>query len=279
MTKFDVIVGNPPYQKAITNKKSLRIWDKFLFLYFDILKEDGYLAVIHPGGWRNVAGRLTNVKNLLLSKQINYLEIHDENDSVPVFGIQSSYDWYILQNKPTDDKTILKDLKGNYHTIDLKSKQYVPNFLIDLNYSMLSNDNIEIISDSYYYILRDHMSNVKTDRHIYPIVYTVNKINPIIWYSSKNERHFGIPKLIFNPNRPVSYLMDKNGEYGMSEFCIGIIGDDEYLDLVERVFKNQKINGFSEFMESTHYTTKVFNTPLFALYNKNLWKFFDEKTK
>lgn len=278
--KFDVIVGNPPYQKAITDKKSLRIWDKFLFQYFELLKDDGYLAVIHPGSWRNVAGRLTDVKDLLLSKQIYYLEIHDENDSVPIFGIQSSYDWYILKNSPIDDTTILKDLKGNLQPIDLKSKKYIPNFLIDLNYSVLSDaNNIEIISDSYYYTLKEHMSDVKTDEHVYPIVYTVNKNNPIIWYSSKNERHFGIPKLIFNPNRPVSYLMDKNGEYGMSQFCVGIVGDDDYLDLVERVFKNQKNNGFSDFMESTHYTTKVFNAPLFTIYNKNLWKFFDEKTK
>jgi hypothetical protein len=276
--KFDVIVGNPPYQKRITDKKSLRLWDKFLLQDFSLLKDGGHLCIVHPGGWKNITGRLTKIRDLLLSKQIHYLEIHDENDSEVVFGVQSTYDWYVLENTKPYKNTILKDHQGKINNIDLSDKKFIPNFNIQLNYSMISNkDNIEILADCSYFTLHDHVSETETDIYKYPIVYTVNKTTPIFHYSSKNDKHFGIPKLIFNPARPVSFLMDRNGEYGLSQFCVGIIGDDDYLKTVENVFRNQKKNGFSSFMESTHFTTKVFNVDVFSKFNKNLWCYFNEK--
>ena len=52
MKKFDVIVGNPPYQTKsdASNTKTQSLWDKFVVKSFDLLKENGHLCMVHPSG-------------------------------------------------------------------------------------------------------------------------------------------------------------------------------------------------------------------------------------
>jgi len=55
--KFDVVVGNPPYQETHedgkSKKNSLRLWAKFVIHILDknILNENGYLSFVTPSGW------------------------------------------------------------------------------------------------------------------------------------------------------------------------------------------------------------------------------------
>jgi hypothetical protein len=98
--KFDVIVGNPPYQKMSENgKKTEPIWQKFVEKSFEHCKEGGTVALIHPSGWRNVAGKFKDTQELLKSKNLKYLEIHDADDGLKTFGAGTRYDWYICENK------------------------------------------------------------------------------------------------------------------------------------------------------------------------------------
>jgi hypothetical protein len=95
--KFDVTVGNPPYQK-ISLGKSHAIWDLFVQLNFNLTKQNGYSALIHPAGWRNVSGRFRYIWDLLISKQLIYLEIHGVKDGLKVFRASTRYDWYVAKN-------------------------------------------------------------------------------------------------------------------------------------------------------------------------------------
>ena len=55
--KFDIVVGNPPYQeKKVGHKKSQEMWPSFVESALTILKDEGTLALIHPPGWRNFGG-------------------------------------------------------------------------------------------------------------------------------------------------------------------------------------------------------------------------------
>lgn len=44
--------------------------------------------------------------------------------------------------------------------------------------------------------------------------------------------------------------------------------------MVANVFENQKNNGFAEFMESCHFTDKIFNKDVVSRFRKDLWKEF-----
>jgi hypothetical protein len=66
--KFDVVIGNSPYQKQVGPNKTEAIWPKFVEKAFEICKEGGYVSMIHPIGWRDIDGKYKKVQKLILSK-------------------------------------------------------------------------------------------------------------------------------------------------------------------------------------------------------------------
>lgn len=213
----------------------------------------------------------------LKSKQIHYLEIHSKPDGFKTFGAITRYDWYVLQNTSNYEKTTIKDQKGNISKSDIKNLPFIPNYDIDRIFSMIAKNDeekVKIICDNEYAHRLDHISKLQSNIYQYPIVYSTPADKPTIWYSSRKAGHFGISKIILNPRNPVSFYVDEKGEYGMSEFCLGIVGDKEYLDMVSTVLKNQKTNGFADFMEACHFTDLVFNKESIGRLKKDFWKEF-----
>jgi len=278
--KFDVVVGNPPYQTKSddNNTKTQAIWPEFIKLSCDFTKENGYTCLVHPSGWRG-ASKAFEVAKSILEKQVECLEIHNEQDGLKTFGATTRYDWYVRKNTPVTHSTEVKDQDGKVICVNLDGVNFIPNSQLDRIFSMLANNqevSVEIISDSSYHTQRtERISKIKRDSFIYPVIYSTPVDGPTIWYSNTNQNgHFGISKLILNPCRPIGFVIDENGEYGMSQFCIGIVGDIDYLNMVAKVIKNQKTNGFAEFMESCHFTDKIFNKDIISLFRKDFWKEF-----
>lgn len=276
--KFDVVIMNPPYQTKSDkdNKKTQPIWDKFVARAMDVVKKDGFVAAIHPSGWRGGNDVFRDAK-IIKEKQLEYLEIHNEADGLKMFGATTRYDWYVLKNQPVEHFTEIVDQNKEKSHLIIKDLPCIPNCMLEKVVSMIANGKektVELICDSTYHTQRDHVSKDQNDEFKYKIVYSTPVEKPTIWYSSIQNGHFGIPKFIFNPSRPIGYVIDYKGEYGMSQFCIGIIGDEKYLNMIEGVFANQKINGFSEFMESCHFTDKIFNKDIFSKFRKDFWKEF-----
>ena len=79
--KFDVVLGNPPYQIKVGPKKTEPIWNKFVFKSLEVCKDGGFISLIHPSGWRNVDGKFKKVQNELKKYKMNWLSI---NVGVPV---------------------------------------------------------------------------------------------------------------------------------------------------------------------------------------------------
>jgi hypothetical protein len=275
--KFDVIVGNPPYQKKVGLSKTEPIWQKFVTKSFKHCKEGGTVALIHPSGWRNVAGKFKATQELLKSKNMKYLEIHDENDGLKTFKVSTRYDWYIVENKEYGGITEIL-CKGKTHTIDFSKWDFIPSGEFNQFERFLAKageECVDILYDSAYHTQREHMSKIQTDEFKYPCVYSTPIEKPTMWYSNTNKiGHFGVSKFIFNPSRPTGYVMDEKGEYGMSQFCIGIVGDPDYLNLVEKVYNSKDCSEFSNLMESTHFTDKIFDCRVFRNLRKHVWKEF-----
>lgn len=280
MKQFDVTVMNPPYQAKSKDSKTKTqpIWDKFVKKATSICKENGFIAAVHPSGWRS-CGKIFADGQILKQKQIEYLEIHDESDGLKTFGATTRYDWYVAKNCPVAHSSVVVGQDGKSANVDLRKVSFVPNAMIDKVLSFLAKDGeekVEILhSFSDYESRKPHVSETKSDKFKFPIVYSTPVAGPTIWYSSTNKNgHFGVPKVILNPSRPIGFVVDKKGEYGMSQFCVGIVGDAAYLEMVANVIKNQKTNGFSDFMEACHFTDKIFNKDVVSLFRKDFWKEF-----
>jgi phosphoribosyl-ATP pyrophosphohydrolase len=336
---------NPPYQTKsdIKNEKTQPVWDKFIEKALSICKDDGFLASVNPSGWRST-GDIFDAAKIIKEKQIEYLEIHNEQDGIKTFGATTRYDWYVLRNSKISKNTTIVDQDGNVLEVDLRKMPFIPNAKIDRVLSFLAKkgeEKVEVVCDSSYHTQRKNIiretrdsdfkypvdqegnvlevdlrkmpfiPNAKIDRvvsflakkgeekveilhsfssyesrknwisetednvFIYPVIYSTPVVGPTIWYSNTNKNgHFGISKLILNPCRPIGFVIDEKGEYGMSQFCVGIVGNKDYLDMVAKVIKNQKTNGFSDFMEASHFTDKIFNKDVISLFRKDFWKEF-----
>jgi hypothetical protein len=100
---FDVILGNPPYNKggirSHTGKqlgeKNETIWTKFIEKSFKWLKQDGFLAFINPLSWLKKSHSLHNE---MLEKHIVWLKLWDDSQSKGMINADIPISLYVLQN-------------------------------------------------------------------------------------------------------------------------------------------------------------------------------------
>lgn len=101
--KFDVVLGNPPFNKggirSHTGKqlgeKNETIWTKFVEKSLGLLKPKGYLAFIHPLSWLKKSHSLHND---MLNRHIIWLKLWDDSKSKGTINADIPISLYILQN-------------------------------------------------------------------------------------------------------------------------------------------------------------------------------------
>ena len=127
MAKFSVIIGNPPYQNPGKTKGN-KLWPKFIKLSTEIVKDDGYVAMVSPTSWlsggQNIPkGRFGVFKDIFAKKQLIEATFKDVNKSYfPKIGIKIC--WWILQNKDIYKDSIL-NFSEDVLKINLKNIEFL----------------------------------------------------------------------------------------------------------------------------------------------------------
>jgi hypothetical protein len=283
--KFDVIVGNSPYQmKRGNSDATIAIWDRFVLKSFELLNENGYLSMVHPAGWRNASGRFTGTRDLLLSKQMEYLEIHNEKDGLQTFGAKTRYDWYILKNtENNNNSTVVKFEDKSLLKVNLSDLPFIPNHSYNQIKNLIADsdqERVEILHSYSAYFCRgkkhrsiNHVVEEKTSTHKYPVVYTVNISGGLtLKYSSINSNgHFGIPKVILMPATGTGKYIDIKGEYGLTQFVFAIADEPANLPLIKRALENKK---FENLMTACSVGLNGYNHKVISTFRKDFWKEF-----
>jgi hypothetical protein len=104
LNSFDVILGNPPYNKGgiwshtklMNSEKREVLWMKFIEKSFEWLKPDGYLLFITPLYWLKTNNELHNE---MLEKHIVWLKLWDNSQSKCMINADIPISLYVLQNK------------------------------------------------------------------------------------------------------------------------------------------------------------------------------------
>ena len=164
--KFDIIMGNPPYNKGGVGKGGGVFWTNFVFKSIEIINNDGYLCFIHPLGWRkpfkegdrkNNAGRI--FYEFKKSGYLHYIYISDEK--IPHFP---KVDYYIYHNSKKIKKTLIYNKFKNNENEDeyeINHLRFIPNFInnnvLDILNKLIidKGEKINIIYNQSFKIIRD----------------------------------------------------------------------------------------------------------------------------
>ena len=274
--KFDVVMGNPPFNDGSGNKgKGHTLWTVFLETALkSLLKEEAFLAFITPSLWRQADHELFT---LMKSKQLLYLEIHDVKDGLSMFKSSTRYDWYIVRNSKAKAKTVLKDEDGKeYKNIHLKDWAFLPNSKYSEINNLIARGSEErcniLHSESDYEPRQKWMSNVQTTEFKYPCIYSINVDNKTsLKYSSIITRgHFGIPKVIFSNG--MGTIIDTNGKYGLTQWASGIVDDKRNLQGIYNCLTNPK---FKEIILAINLSSDAINWRIMKYFKKDFWKYYN----
>lgn len=287
MKKFNIVLGNPPYQTH-TDGNSRATWPAFVQKAFELATPDGYVALIHPSGWRNVKGKYSPIKDLLLSKDMLYLEMHDKQDGQKTFGASTTYDWYVVKNcNNTGILTTVTQRDGTIIQTNLNKLPMIPSGHFNELQTYKANpveETAETLHDYTAYETRKaHMLHMpapdgkvvktKTAKHKYPAVYLVCADGtPTLLYSSTKNGHFGIPKLIWgNGGYTMGSFLDLKGEYGLTPYAYAIVDTPKNLPLIKKAFDSEK---FRNMMKSFDGGQDNINHKIIATFRKDFWKDF-----
>lgn len=282
--KFNVIIGNPPYQKKVGPKKTDTLWDKFVNYGIEKSK-GGYIVYIHPSGWRNIDGKFKKLQKMMLKLNMLYLEIHNEKDGLKTFSAETRYDWYILQNCDNKGITQIKFQDGDIKTVNIKNNSFIPNGEYEKILSLIAKDGEDTVkllhSFSNYETRKSWMSKNKTDKHIIPCVYTVNSHHqPTFYYSDKkNGNGLENVKLIWSNGRisSIGSYIDYDGKYGLTQFSYAIVDNVDNLEKIKKVFDSKE---FKKLMELSAVGQLTVNHKIISEFKKDFWKeFIDESSK
>ena len=272
--KFDVIVGNYPYQESTAAATNKPIWDKFVDTSFKLCKDGGYVAAIHPPGWRNVGGKFVDVQDLLSSKDIIYLNVNSVETGKKVFGATTPFDYYVCKNDTYNGTTIISTEDDVILNYDISKFNFIPSSNFELFQSLISEtNNVNILYNTKYHTQHSHVSKTKTENFKFPLVRYAYRDGSIDFrYSNIDKGHFGIPKvLIGNGADSGNILIDSTGEYGMTEYVFSIVDDIDNLKNIKKALESDK---FKKLMDSCRFGRTMYNRRVINSFRKDFWKEF-----
>ena len=241
LDKFDIIMGNPPYNKGGTGKGGGVFWKEFVFQSFsNALNDNGYLLFIHPPGWRKPKGEKASggdVWELFRNYNLIFLKISDKK--IPNFP---KVDYYVVQKTKEQKDTFIINEFENQPTltgkINLYKLDFIPHFinpdvLFILNKILnKSSDKFSIIRDqtfkpnekdkqtksgiphaSYYDVnKKDYLPIYKTYETVPDYI---NKPKIVMTYSNGKQKGLLYPKYysdVFGTTANTMYQLIENGD-------------------------------------------------------------------
>ena len=290
---FDIIIGNPPYQKVVGPKKSQAIWPLFIKYSLELLKEDGYLLFVHPSGWRNPHGAFRNIYNKILDKNLIYLNMNDTKKGQEIFKAATNFDYYLLCNNTDYKFTLINDIDDKEYKINLQEWEFIPSGKFnDFEKLLIKNKEVNLLHSqsgkkymnkqktvNILYSRSEYgtdKKNIKRDNNNnifkYPCIYTITQTGVNYYYSSEKKGHFDIPKVIWSNGMGTYVIKDEKGEYGLTQFAYAIVDKVENLEVIKNAMNSKR---FIELMKYASITTNnKYNHKVIGLFKKDFYKEF-----
>jgi len=118
--KFDLVVGNPPYQNNNSDASSGKLWVKFVNKSLDLLEKDGHLSLIVPNSWTKGKIAPSGSGKLLTRLASGKLISVNNIDCGSYFTVGVLFSYFVYQNSNERYDT---ELTQNGQTISLNFRE------------------------------------------------------------------------------------------------------------------------------------------------------------
>jgi hypothetical protein len=242
---FDVIVGNPPYNKNgirsakkkdenVNQEKASTLWIDFIKKAMDLLKPKGYLACMHPNTWLKKSHVLHDV---LLTKHIMWMKLWDNASSKKLTHGETPIVQYVLcnENKQANTLVISQNTRGRLNKIEttyLDPKFNIPSAYFSIFNKLrtfIDNNNLQIKvytntvgnTGEEIRLFKDHthtgeLKKITADDNW--SIYTENNTEVKLRKTIKPHPNAKLPKIIFAYKSRCKPFLDKG--------VLGITGGD-----------------------------------------------------
>ncbi len=270
--KFDVVIGNPPYQAS--NEKSAMgsktIWQKFIPLALSLVKDSGYVSLIHPQQWRRPDHEILN---LFKKENLLFLKMHSLKAGQKIFGAGTSFDYYVLQKALYEGTTTLCDEDGITLVRDISEMSFIPNKRFEI---------IERLTDSsqkvsFFRAMEFHsqkgLKEPKSSKYLKSYYSMEGDTLQCRYFDPKKitieaiEKHF-VPKVIVQlTGHNMKVFNDFEGELALGEFSIGlrVTSKKEAAQMTQWLQKYWKVLDFAKWGMTREYR-------FFQMLNKDFYK-------
>ena len=229
--QFDIIIGNPPYQKENKKNDSARggtnnnLYLEFVNISIQLLKKNGYLLYIHPLNWRKIGSKIFCE---FINRNIHYLKLNYGGDFFENVSVKTDY--YVLKNSnDINYKSTIEYInnKENYisNVILSKTLKFIPNIFNECINSILEKISLhgkqyECIISSDCHKTRSHVKKNETEKYKYPLFNTSG--NPYEYFSSKEHINQYYKKIILSNSGKLLPFYD-DGKLGTTQDSMYIL--------------------------------------------------------
>lgn len=239
VNNFDIIIGNPPYQKQNKKNNSARggtnnnLYIDFIQHSINTLANNGYLVYIHPQNWRKIQ---SNIFNELKQKTLLHISLNYGGNYFD--GVSVKTDFYVLKNAPYLNTTTTTNIKcynkksqllfssqcnidNNVHFIPSLYSNEIKNIINKINTIGVSRI---CVSTSDCHKVRNHVQKGENAIFKYPLYNTSG--NPFGLFSSKEHKDQTKHKVLMSSSGKLSPFYD-NGIYGTTQDSMYFLVNDE----------------------------------------------------
>jgi hypothetical protein len=220
-SKFDIIMGNPPYQSGGTHQSGTTIWPHFITLYINFLNKNGYMTFVNGQSWREVAENSKDARNIIREHNLTYVNILGNAFA----GINYPVDFFVLKNNNKYETTTIHNEELNItEEVDITKLPVIPNYCWNVfeRWNKEQLPTLKVLRTYDTTSSKKIFSDKKVGKYQYPIVMNINAAGKKIKYSEKEHSLQKTIKVLVAFGSSLYPFVDKDGEYGLSENVFAI---------------------------------------------------------
>lgn len=239
--KFDVVIGNPPYQDGSRADQANKLWPNFVKLGFEMLTQNGYIGFITPNSWMQPTadigkGEGKNSFSIFkdVFKQNNLILANVDSDNIQekyFKGVGSTFSYYVCQKAAYTGKTKFIIPTGSL-SVDISTIGSLPKIISSESLSISK----KMIGGAFKFNDQNHGLNgvegpqagvIKTNKgqsDLQHLIYHTNKKGGTYWYGEKNNPYANKPKVIISLSG--KYQPVFNDATGFSNMCLALVCED-----------------------------------------------------